>query len=335
MDHMEFIKKARQIETMVYKQQELCNQLNETLKNRKQKQQQEFIDLLPAQDYSPHYAYRKAIGRVVGTFIGMGIGLFRGLSILSESKAARRAAYNIDGIIRLGASESAETEATIVMIVAIVIGFMVGFLFDILLYRFSLHAENVDDEIVDMKNEKIAEENKEITSKNEILKSEHKAQNMAFQQEIYRGYDVLKGMFDLKTAFYKSAPYYIDPKYQNIVAITTFDSYLTTRRCTELDGYMGVFNVYEQDRQFGLIMTKMDTIIDKLDTISAYQSTLISLAKQTNREIAALTDLVDNRTQKISSQLDRIEDNTYLSQHYGEINADMQMYRMWVDSWKM
>ena len=40
-DIQEFIKKARQIETMVYKQQELCNQLNNTLKKRKQKQQQE------------------------------------------------------------------------------------------------------------------------------------------------------------------------------------------------------------------------------------------------------------------------------------------------------
>ena len=135
LDIQEFIKKARQIETMVYKQQELCNQLNNTLKKRKQKQQQEYLDLLPMQDYTPRSAYRACIGRIVCTFLGICIGLIKGLRILSESEAANYAAYKVDGIIRSGASESAETESFVILILAVALGFFIGLLIDIIIYR--------------------------------------------------------------------------------------------------------------------------------------------------------------------------------------------------------
>ena len=66
----------------------------------------------------------------------------------------------------------------------------------------------------------------------------------------------------------------IHPKYMNYIAITTMYEYFVTGRVSELKGATGAYNLYESELRQNLIIDKLDTIEDKLDTIIENQNVL-------------------------------------------------------------
>lgn len=61
----------------------------------------------------------------------------------------------------------------------------------------------------------------------------------------------------------------LHPKYRNLAAASIILEYLETGRCTEFTGHEGAYNLYESELRQNLIITKLDTVIQKLDELKA------------------------------------------------------------------
>mgnify|MGYP007024707781 CR=1 FL=1 len=66
------------------------------------------------------------------------------------------------------------------------------------------------------------------------------------------------------------------PKYRNLVAVSQIYEYILSGRCTELGGYQGAYNLYEQE-------TRMDIVIMRLDDIYEEEFSLPSAATLSGR----------------------------------------------------
>jgi len=81
----------------------------------------------------------------------------------------------------------------------------------------------------------------------------------------------------------------IHPQYRNIIAIASFYQYIDTGRCTTLDGHEGAYNLYESERQMNMIVSKLDTIIERLDEMQSNQYMLYNTINTANNKIDRLT----------------------------------------------
>ena len=84
----------------------------------------------------------------------------------------------------------------------------------------------------------------------------------------------------------------VHPKYQNMVAMCSICEYFETGRCTSLKGTDGAYNVYEAELRQNLIISRLDTIIDKLDDIKSSQYMLYCELKETNRILRSISSEV-------------------------------------------
>lgn len=84
----------------------------------------------------------------------------------------------------------------------------------------------------------------------------------------------------------------IYPDYRTLPCVATLLGYLQSERCYELTGPGGAYNLYESEMRANMIITKLDNIENKLDTVAHNQRHLIEAVGQTNQ-----------RLNKISSQL--------------------------------
>ena len=102
----------------------------------------------------------------------------------------------------------------------------------------------------------------------------------------------------------------IYPKYRNIVPITMFIEYLDSRRCSELEGPEGAYNIYENEARLNVIITKLDMVIERLDSIRENQYYLYETMSEINKK----SDVIHRELLKIS-------DNTQMTAFYSEITA--------------
>ncbi|MGN1157263.1 MAG: hypothetical protein ACI4TK_13900 [Agathobacter sp.] len=74
----------------------------------------------------------------------------------------------------------------------------------------------------------------------------------------------------------------IHPKYRNFVAISSFYDYFDTGRCTSLTGPGGAYDTFEYEKRFGIIITQLDSINQKLDDIIDNQQCICDLLREAN-----------------------------------------------------
>ncbi len=101
----------------------------------------------------------------------------------------------------------------------------------------------------------------------------------------------------------------IFPKYRNMVAMCTIFEYFESGRCTELGGPNGAYNLYESELRQNLIISKLDTIIDKLEEIKENQYLLYSEIRNTNN----LLEGIGNDVSKILKNTNQIVKNTHIT----------------------
>lgn len=86
----------------------------------------------------------------------------------------------------------------------------------------------------------------------------------------------------------------VHPKYRNMVAMCSICEYFETGRCTSLKGADGAYNLYEAELRQNLIISRLDTIIDKLDDIKSGQYMLYCELKETNRILRSISSELAN-----------------------------------------
>ena len=85
---------------------------------------------------------------------------------------------------------------------------------------------------------------------------------------------------------------WIFPKYRNMVAMATMYEYFASGRCSELTGPNGAYNLYEQELRQNLIINKLDVISSQLEDIKDNQYVLYTEMKKTNQYLGEITQTV-------------------------------------------
>lgn len=81
-------------------------------------------------------------------------------------------------------------------------------------------------------------------------------------------------------------------KYNDIVAWTSIYEYLDSERCYDLSGPDGAYNLYESEIRANIIISKLDTIISKLDEIKQNQFMLYGIMKEIKKAVFGLNEVV-------------------------------------------
>lgn len=112
---------------------------------------------------------------------------------------------------------------------------------------------------------------------------------------------------DLLEQYYSIGVIY--KKYRGFVPICSIYEYYQSGRCTELTGHEGAYNIYESEVRFGMLITKLDEISAKIDSIREHQSVLFDAINHGNTLSEQLLREANNQAQ----QMKFIENNTAIA----------------------
>lgn len=140
------------------------------------------------------------------------------------------------------------------------------------------------------------------------------------QGKLYETQEILNKYYNLGIIY---------PKYRGLIPICTIYEYIESGRCVSLTGPDGAYNLYERELRMNLIIDKLDTVIDKLDSIRKSQYMLYEAIQAGNEQLARLSNAVDN----LQSTADSIERNTELSSYYNGITATNAAFMGWLSAY--
>lgn len=116
----------------------------------------------------------------------------------------------------------------------------------------------------------------------------------------------------------------IYPKYRNLVAVCTIYEYLESKRCTELEGANGAYNLFESELRQDLIISKLDEVIDNMRIIQRNQFQLykkLDAIDKTVKGIQRSLKEIASNTQAIAKDVAQINKNTAAIAHSSQITA--------------
>lgn len=128
-------------------------------------------------------------------------------------------------------------------------------------------------------------------------------QLMGFQNEIENQKAEISST--LQTAYETDIIY---SKYRSLIPVTMFCEYLSSGRCSTLQGHEGAYNIYENEARMNVIITKLDAVIIGLNSIQATQHLLHTGISNIYSNIGALKSSADiqnailSNSQKIMSE---------------------------------
>ena len=102
----------------------------------------------------------------------------------------------------------------------------------------------------------------------------------------------------------------IFPKYQNIIAVTSFNDYLQSGVCDDLEGYEGCYNKFDVEIRLDTIINKMDDVIDNLERIRNNQHTLYVEIQKCNDKLDLLYTSMQEMTNNITGGLEEVKAST-------------------------
>ncbi len=133
------------------------------------------------------------------------------------------------------------------------------------------------------------------------------------------------------------------PKYCDLVALSSIYEYLISGRCDKLEGPYGAYNIYENECISHTIISKLDDIIDSLETIkqnqymlymrlgeitdsisqleSGLEKSLKSLDNNSKKALGHLEN-IENNSAAITNKLDKISNNIAVSAYYNMKTAE-------------
>lgn len=97
------------------------------------------------------------------------------------------------------------------------------------------------------------------------------------------------------------------PKYRNFVAVCTMYEYISSGRCSELEGRDGAYNLYEMESRMDKIVTSLDQAVRILSSIENTQYMLYKAIQTTNSQTKMMIDSTNQLTTQISKMGNNIE----------------------------
>ncbi len=136
----------------------------------------------------------------------------------------------------------------------------------------------------------------------------------------------------------------LHPNYRGLSTVSILYGYFETGRCTQLQGHEGAYNLYEDEKIKGIIISKLDDISHMLDNLNStmyYVGMSINDVNEKVRELSLesartsenylkqLNNINESNAEMkstISSKLNAIEENTANTAYYSEIGAKAATY---------
>ena len=125
----------------------------------------------------------------------------------------------------------------------------------------------------------------------------------------------------------------LHPKYWDFVAVSSIYEYLSTGRCSTLEGGDGAYNLYEAEILANRVIDQLDAVIDSLNTIKRNQYLMYNVLTSINRNIKDISQKMsvavdalshlESDVSSIKETTEMIEYNTAKSAYYSKVNADL------------
>lgn len=113
------------------------------------------------------------------------------------------------------------------------------------------------------------------------------------EQQYQKTHSLLQKYYDLNILY---------PKYRGLVPVAMFVQYFASGRVSKLEGHTGAYNLYEYELLQNVIISKLDTIISKLDQIRDAQYELANALQESNQQISRLSYRMDVANQHLEVQ---------------------------------
>lgn len=162
---------------------------------------------------------------------------------------------------------------------------------------------------------RVVAENQRIDEYNKQFRTQLPARCTALSTQIGRAEKSLNDTRGVLNRLYALDVIY--PKYRNMAAVTSFYEYFCSGRCTSLTGHEGAYNIFEQEVRMGIIIDKLDLILERLDQIESNQYMIARAIKESNERAeqiyAKMSECVD--------RLQSIDENTMINGYFNAITA--------------
>lgn len=112
----------------------------------------------------------------------------------------------------------------------------------------------------------------------------------------------------------------IRPKYRNLLCVATFLEYLENERCYSLTGHEGCYNLFEEELQRGLIISKLSDISNQLETIRQNQERAADALDEIQRTSRHLCEGIE----RINGRMDVVLENQRVQAYCTEQLANDQ-----------
>ena len=172
------------------------------------------------------------------------------------------------------------------------------------------------------KNKIIEKDNNEIVRKNIKNKEIANKKIAILNQELTKLTSLYKETKATLDIYYDKN--IVFPKYRNLFAISSYLDYLSSVRCSCLEGHEGAYNIFEDEILHKIIIRKLDEVIEHLENIESNQYMLYSAIKESDRE----TNRIGQELNRVSQ---RIEENTYVTAYNSNIAAQNTEFLKWVE----
>ena len=97
--------------------------------------------------------------------------------------------------------------------------------------------------------------------------------------------------------------------------------YISSGRCSQLEGHKGAYNLYEQEIRMNLILSKLDDVLAHLDRIEGNQYELARAIRDGNA-----------KANQIDQSIQTVERNTAVTTYYSGIAAASTACLAWINS---
>ncbi len=307
-----YISNIYQMEIALYTQRKIYNNIQNKIDKLGQYQGEALLPLKEVREI-------KSIGQKILYFIGdILMGILGGIL-----GALYGALYSIIPCIIIGIVLAVCTPLTLkqsLMGIA-VLGFMLIVIWLIL----SIFFMATDDKEKKKENEKLQKLNQEITQRNAEKEGFYNRKMALLNQELNIVAQAHTKMSNTLNLYYQRG--IIFPKYRNFVAVSSFHEYLSSGRCSRLDGHEGAYNIFESEIRQNMIICKLDEVVRKLDTIQDNQYMMYSAIRQSNQKSDSVLKALDNAT----DHLQAIESNTTVSAYNSNIIAQNTEFLTWLE----
>ena len=151
------------------------------------------------------------------------------------------------------------------------------------------------------------------------------------KDEIKQAEQLMAKLCRARNTIYKSGVVF--SKYCNFVAFTSFYEYLSSGRCSQLEGHDGAYNLYESEIRANMVVEQLSQVIESLEQIKQNQFMIYSAINDINCQLEYLNTSMDSAVSSlktVNQHLENLEDtaaviahNTKITAFYSKKNAEL------------